>query len=169
MIIKDGKQHFKSGWIEKYHTSPLMWFTTPLVYWLTGGVCKLPGKLLQFWLGIVQTVSLHMLMGGVSQQLMQGQDVTRDLREGETVCTAWTTTFENSTFNHFVMMSTLSYSLKSKFKKDFSTFRWMHFTECRSSPLSLMASNRWLLSWSWGLSGFVSAWMLAFEIRKQSI
>lgn len=45
-----------------------------------------PGQLLQLGLGVVQAVTLHVLVGSVGQQLVQRQDVPGDLwpdRQGE--------------------------------------------------------------------------------------
>lgn len=43
-----------------------------------------PGQLFQLGLGIIQAVPLHVLVGCVSQQLVQGQDVPGDLQhEGQ--------------------------------------------------------------------------------------
>lgn len=39
-----------------------------------------PGQLFQLGLGIIQAVPLHVFVGGVSQQLMQCQDVPGDLQ-----------------------------------------------------------------------------------------
>lgn len=43
-----------------------------------------PGQLFQLGLGVIQTVPLHVFVGRVSQQLVQGQDVPGDLQhEGQ--------------------------------------------------------------------------------------
>lgn len=43
------------------------------------GLWVIPGKLLQLRFGIVQTISLYVFMGCVGQQLMESQDVARNL------------------------------------------------------------------------------------------
>ena len=50
------------------------------VPWCGDLLLGLPGQLLQFGLGIVQAVALHVLMRGVRQELVQRQDVSGDLR-----------------------------------------------------------------------------------------
>lgn len=61
---------------------------TPLSWaWRGAPKASSPGQFLQFGLGVVQAVALHMLMRGVGQELVQRQDVPGDLQRGETGAT----------------------------------------------------------------------------------